>query len=80
MCVCVCMLCALVMSPLTLSLTHTHTHTHTHTQCHVRLKAGLKLREEADRQEMEKGIHLLEEPPCEWECFLYNDVMLFVCL
>ena len=78
MCVCVHALCSGDVS--TDPLAHTHTHTHTHTQCHVRLKAGLKLREEADRHEMEKGIHLLEEPPCEWECFLYNDVMLFVCL
>ena len=41
-----------------------------------RLKAGLKLREEADRAEVEKGIHLLEEPACEWACLLADDVML----
>jgi len=30
------------------------------------LKAGLKLREEAEKREVEKGIHLLQDPESEW--------------
>ncbi len=30
--------------------------------CGCRLKAGLKLHEEAEKREVEKGIHLLQDP------------------
>ena len=48
----------------------------------LRLKAGLKLQEEAEKREVEQGIHLLQDPQgiyhMEHECQLVKPLFLFL--